>query len=97
MKIYLDDERPTPPGWVGVKTAEETVRVLRTGRVTQLSLDHDLGPRAVGTGYDVLVWLEQAVFAGRLRVPKIYIHTANPSARVKMLLAVTSIERLAAR
>lgn len=43
MKLYLDDERPTPEGWVGVKTYTECVAVLASGDVTHISLDHDLG------------------------------------------------------
>lgn len=31
------------------------------GGVTELSLDHDLGDGACGTGYDVIVWIEEAV------------------------------------
>jgi hypothetical protein len=43
MKLYLDDERPTPAGWIGVKWPDEAIAYLETGSVTDLSLDHDLG------------------------------------------------------
>ena len=30
MKVYLDDERPTPPGWIGVRWPEEAIHLLET-------------------------------------------------------------------
>ncbi len=43
MKIYLDDARLTPSGWVGVLWPEEAIRFLELGQVAEISLDHDLG------------------------------------------------------
>jgi len=93
MKVYLDDERQTPEGWERTYTAGATIELLTTGRVTELSLDHDLGldPR-FGNGYDVLGWIEEQVILNGFVPPKIHVHSANPSARVKMFLAVRSIE-----
>ena len=93
MKVYLDDERQEPEGWHRVKTAPEVIETLKTGRVTHLSLDHDLGDEAVvGTGYDVLLWLEEEVFVHAFTPPVLAIHTANISARTKMELAARKIE-----
>ena len=61
MKIYLDDERPTPKGWHRVYWPEEAIVLLQQGTVTEISLDHDLGDDAHGTGYDVVLWIEEAV------------------------------------
>jgi hypothetical protein len=97
VKVYLDDERPTPPGWIGVRWPDEVIRLLETGEVTELSLDHDLGDDTRGTGYSVLLWLEEAVAVRGFVPPSIIVHTANASARQKMLLAVQSIRRLASR
>ena len=72
---------------------QEVIRLLKTGRVTEISLDHDLGDQDVGTGYDVLVWLEQEVIVHGFHPPRIRIHTANPAARIRMELAVRSIEK----
>ncbi|MGL6073399.1 MAG: cyclic-phosphate processing receiver domain-containing protein [Fimbriiglobus sp.] len=95
MKVYLDDERPTPTDWVGVRWPDEAIRLLETGQVTELSLDHDLGDDTRGTGYTVILWLEEAVALRGFVQPEITIHTANASARQKMLLGVQSIHRLA--
>ncbi len=97
MKVFLDDERPTPEGWIGVRWPNEAISLLQTGRVAELSLDHDLGDDARGTGYDVLLWIEEAVVVSGFRPPRMQVHSANTSARAKMLAGIASIERLAAR
>jgi hypothetical protein len=43
VKVWLDDEREAPEGWVHVRTPEEAIELLRAGEVEELSLDHDLG------------------------------------------------------
>lgn len=57
MKLYLDDERKTPVGWVRVFWPEEAIAWLKTEMVTEISLDHDLGDDDRGTGYDVILWI----------------------------------------
>lgn len=94
IKVYLDDERTPPEGWVLTKSAKETIELVAQGHVTHLSLDHDLGEDDVGTGYDVLLWLEEKVFLEGFPAPKLSLHTANSSAREKMALAVKKIESL---
>jgi hypothetical protein len=59
MRLFLDDERPPPEGWVRVRWPEEVIEILKTGKVIELSLDHGLGDDAHGTGYDVILWIEQ--------------------------------------
>ena len=95
MKLYLDDERPAPAGWTAARWPNEAIAHLQTGQVEELSLDHDLGDDARGTGYDVLLWIEEAVAVRGFNPPRlISVHSANPSARQKMELAIQSIERL---
>ncbi|TNI93829.1 hypothetical protein CF120_04905 [Aeromonas allosaccharophila] len=91
MIVFLDDERITPAGWVRAYWPEEVIELLETGNVTIVSLDHDLGDDAHGTGYDVIVWIEEAVITRNFKAPKILIHSANSSARVKMELGVDNI------
>ena len=94
MKIYLDDVRDAPPGWIQTTTADTTIQFLETGRVTHLSLDHDLGDdEGVGTGYDVLLWIEEQVFMHGFTPPKIWIHSANCAAWTKMEQAIEAIEK----
>jgi len=94
VKVYLDDERVPPEGWVLVRWPDEVIDLLKTGEVTHLSLDHDLGDDGRGTGYDVLLWLEEQVFNNKFfKVPEMKVHSANSGARPKMESAIRSIQR----
>lgn len=95
MKVYLDDARQTPEGWVRVFWPDQAIELMKTGQVLEISLDHDLGDDARGTGYDVILWIEEEVAMGGFKSPKIYVHSANSSARERMLAGVESIKRWA--
>ncbi|UXH79991.1 cyclic-phosphate processing receiver domain-containing protein [Roseateles amylovorans] len=60
------------------------------------SLDHDLGDDQRGTGYDVVLWIEEEVALNGFDPPRIKVHSANSSARAKMEAGIRSIERLMA-
>ncbi len=51
LKVYLDDERAAPDGWFRTYTVDETIYVLLTADVEELSLDHDLGIDDDGTAF----------------------------------------------
>ena len=92
MKIWLDDVRTPPDGFVWAKTADEAIYLLDNHRVTEISLDHDLGdPEYCGTGYDVMLEIEQDWFVDGKIPPIIHIHTANVAARIRMEQARDSI------
>lgn len=99
MKIYLDDQRPAPNGWVRCYWPEEVIALLAKKNVTEVSLDHDLGDwtsTSERTGHDVLVWLECEVHDGGYQnrpFPKVHIHTANPVAKNQMTAALTAIHK----
>ena len=94
MRVFLDDSRPPPEGWIRVYWPNEAISLLRSGLVNEISLDHDLGDDKRGTGYDVILWIEEAVALHSFTPPKIVVHSANVSARQKMLAGVDSIESL---
>ena len=97
MRVFLDDERITPAGWIRVYWTSEAIALLKTGAVEELSLDHDLGDDERGTGYDVVLWIEEAVALHQFIPPKMTVHSANTSARDKMLAGIRAIELLSAR
>lgn len=98
MKVYLDDEREAPEGWYRCYWPDQVIRLLKKLCVTHLSLDHDLGDDEKGTGYDVLLWLEEQVVTKGFPPPKhITVHSANVSAREKMQKAIENIDRRAKR
>jgi hypothetical protein len=103
LKVWLDDEPwvewrasicPAPE-WTHTRWPEETIELLKTGRVEHLSLDHDLGedcsftnPR---TGYTVLLWIEDQVKNHGFVPPRIRLHTKNAGALPKMKAACRQI------
>ncbi len=93
MKVFLDDLRTEPDGWVRVFWPDQAIDLLESGLVTDISLDHDLGDDQRGTGYDVLLWIEEAVHLRNFSPPRIQVHSANTSARLRMLIAISAIER----
>lgn len=93
MKLWLDDVRPPWKhghiGWEWVKTSSEAIAHLKTGKVTEASLDHDLSEKATlgnwrgeKTGYDVVLFLEQ----NPQLWPKdgVKVHSMNPAGRERM-------------
>lgn len=77
MKIFLDDKRKEPDGWVRTYTVEKTIKLLETGKVTHLSLDNDLG-NGLTEGHKVLIWLEQKLEDdSKFPMPEITIHSMN--------------------
>lgn len=97
MKVYLDDERQAPEGWVRVYWPFQVIELLKTGEVTEISLGHDLGDDLRGTGYDVILWIEEAVYTESFAPPVIHIHSANCSARQKMQAGISSIKQQVAK
>lgn len=93
--MYLDDERTTPAGWTRVYWPDEAIELLQSNQVTVISLDHDLGDDERGTGYDVILWIEEAVAIRNFQPPQITVHSANTSARRKMELGIENIKRMA--
>jgi hypothetical protein len=94
VKVFLDDERETPDGWVRAYWPLEVIALLESGAVEEVSLDHDLGDDDRGTGYDVILWIEEAVALREFKAPRIIVHSANASARDKMLAGIRAIEAL---
>lgn len=94
MKLYLDDERKAPPGWIQCRWPKEVIAFLEREEVSEISLDHDLSHEKI-TGMDVLVWLEDQVLNHGFTPPKINIHTANNAAGYRMEQAKNNIERFA--
>ncbi|MFM4846631.1 cyclic-phosphate processing receiver domain-containing protein [Aeromonas caviae] len=97
MKMYLDDERETPAGCVRVFWPDEAIAWLKTGAVTAISLDHDLGDDNRGTGYHVILWIEKEVITNPFIPPLIRVHSANVSALSKTELGIMAINDFLAK
>jgi hypothetical protein len=98
MKVYLDDLRTPPDGWILVRWPEDAIKLLKTGEVTDISLDHDLGDddhnHGKGTGYHVLLWIEEEVALKGFKAPRMIVHSANGPARERMNRAIEAIVRM---
>ena len=101
MKLWLDDIRDPAKfghiGWTWVKTADEAIEALKTGQVTQASLDHDLSiGRTLGyddgekTGHDVVVWMEEN---GVYPEDGVEVHSQNPVGKRRMLMGLYALRR----
>lgn len=74
---------------------DEAIRLLKSGRVDEISLDHDLGDDRRGTGYDVILWIEEAVVTKGFTPPRVInVHSANSSAAHKMRQGIEQIYKL---
>lgn len=80
-RLWVDDERPAPDGWVWAKTSAEAIVRLAgldsddPRAFGEVSLDHDLG--GDDTTRQVVLWLcEHGGWPSIVRV-----HTANPVGR----------------
>jgi hypothetical protein len=93
MYVFLDDRRQTPLGWERVYWPYQAIALLETGKVEVISLDHDLGDPKRGTGYDVLLWMQEAVAERSFTPLEIRIHSASPMARIKMQMTAEAIQQ----
>ena len=91
-KLFVDDMREIPPGWIGARTVSEAIAVLAHLKVDELSLDHDIvHPSRINDGY---LALSQETFKGvahylavlpRDKWPnRIRIHSSNAGAAQTM-------------
>lgn len=93
LKIFLDDERQEPKGWIKKSNYLQCIEILEQCKVSHLSLDHDLGEEK--TGYDVVKWIEEKSFHDASYQPPIMIiHSANPAGRQNMERGIASIQRI---
>lgn len=102
IKIWLDDERDAPEGWKRCLWPEQVVMLIVSAglsgkfKVTDISLDHDLGEDNGRTGYDVIRYIQKQLVTGQWngKIPNLYCHSDNPVGRKHIELGIASILRL---
>ncbi len=82
IKLWLDDWRPAPAGWTLATTVADAIALLRTGRVTHVSLDYHLIGRE--KGHQVATFIKEEAFAGRLPRLAWTTHTSDPRGAAHM-------------
>lgn len=106
MRIWLDDLRDPKdygyPDAIWFKTSQEMLQsrymdeVLKGYRfVDEWHFDNDLGPDSEEEGYDVFLRLEELLMFGKpcFSNPIVFVHTSNPAAAEKFMLAKESMLR----
>lgn len=95
MDLWLDDERSMPIDFdYHARSAPAAIAHLKeyNGRMDKVSLDHDLGAYE-GNGYDVAAFIEQSAHDNTLAPFDIFVHTANPVAGCRMMMALRNAQR----
>ena len=86
MKLWLDDERPAPPGWAWAHNVREAIEaVLRCTSFEEVSLDHDLGQ---GDKLDGLAFVDWMNGSGHWPGHRPRVHSMNPAGRQRMLMTI---------
>lgn len=76
-KIYLDDLRPIPEGFVGLRSYVEFVAYIsQNGLPDFISFDHDLGLEE--SGFDCAKWLVAYCLDHDKNLPRFAVHSQNP-------------------
>lgn len=90
MRIWFDDKRSMPSGYdVHMVNAYEVIRVIQSGIVTKISLDHDVGSEdTFGNGYMIAKAVEEAAFFGTIPRIEWYIHSQNSVGVASMRVAL---------
>lgn len=92
MKIYVDDIRETPEGYIRTYSVKETITLIKTAmayddKIEEISLDFDAREYySYGGDYiKILEWLEELKYVeGKEPCKLFYLHTGNPVGRERM-------------
>jgi hypothetical protein len=101
IRLWLDDKRAAPPGWVHARNARQAIDALKTQAVDEASLDHDLGHcdeckgcngyksqcgcECHWSGHTVVLFM---ITTGRWPAAKPRVHSANPVGAENMRAAI---------
>lgn len=82
MKLWLDDRREAPKGWLWAKTASQAIGIIEAFHASGIewedaSFDNDLGP-GEPEGYTVVLHMMNE---GRWPTLKPTVHSSNPPRR----------------
>lgn len=91
-KLYLDDLRPIPEGYIGVRSyAEFVTYITNNGLPDFISFDHDLGLEE--SGYDCAKWLVNHCLDHNFRLPKFDVHSQNPVGKQNILSLLQNFKK----
>ena len=92
MKIWIDDVRPAPPGYIHIESVSEAIEFVRRNyaSIELLDIDHDAGDFASqGGDYVKLLDFLEAEYGDRMSIP-VHLHSMNP-------VGISNMRRIIAR
>ena len=74
VRLWVDDNRHAPEGWLLAKTSKDAINILLTQQVDEISLDYSLAYMEIDTARPILEWMKENYFPAVIDV-----HTGSPS------------------
>ena len=101
IRLWLDDERDpkdkniqqnfySQGNEIWIKTPAEAINYLSQGKVSFISLDHDLA--AGESGMTVARWIEESAYSGKLKRLEWNVHSQNPVGRKAIQQAMNNAD-----
>lgn len=93
MKLWIDDLRPAPDGWVWAKTSNEALEIIGKTllkNIELISFDHDLG--GDDTAVPIVNYIEERVVQFGDPAPLMLVHSQNPVGRDNLKRAIRAID-----
>ncbi|MBO7212928.1 MAG: hypothetical protein J6V44_18265 [Methanobrevibacter sp.] len=84
IRVYVDDVRPTPKGYLRCRRAKEALLLIefltKLGNAVEVSLDHDAGDYGPPDYIQILNWLEEKEHMNEIDCSNMtfHFHSANP-------------------
>jgi hypothetical protein len=92
IKLWLDDERDPNNPFIQ-EDFHSQPEMVKTGTVSYISLDHDLGPHEKETGADLAEWIENEAYYGRLPKMNWAVHSLNFVGARYIIMAMKNAEK----
>ena len=86
MKLYVDDVRTPPSGWVLARTVKEAITILDAGGIIEVSLDYFIGEGEGGTFLPVAHHI--ADMPADRRPKRVQLHTASSAGAARLAHAL---------
>ncbi len=91
IKIWLDDTREAPDGFLPFNNIEDIIKLINKNRVGYISFDHDLGYEK--TGCDLARYIEEKAYNGEIDSIGWDVHSANPVGSKKIKQAMNNADK----
>ena len=89
MKIFYDEKKDSPDGWIGIKNPKDVINNLKRGLVKYLSIGDD----DEKSSDFILLWIEEAIINFGFKPPFIKTHSISSPTRKKIENAIRSIKK----